>query len=76
MDERSYSSLNAKGEVLENKLGRSGVMNFVFSTEDSQFLAKVLRKITFSIEVAMVMSFYCPIGEIQHVFPVRCDIGK
>ena len=76
MDERSYSSLEEKRAALENKLDRSVMTRIVFSTEDSQFLVQVLREITFAIEVTTVMSFYCSIAEIQHVFPVRYDIGK
>ena len=76
MDERSYSSLEEKRVALENKLDRSVMTRIVFSTEDSQFLVKVLREITFSIEVTTVMSLYRPIGEIQHVFPVRYVIEK
>ena len=76
MDERSYSSLEERRVALENKLGRSVMIRIVFSTEDSQFLVQVLHEIMFSIEVATVMSLYCPIGEIQGVFPVRYGIGK
>ena len=76
MDEKSYSTLEEKRVALENKLDRSVMTRIVFSTEDSQFLVQVLREITFSIEVTTVMSLYCPIGEIQHVFPVRYDIEK
>ena len=76
MDQRSYSALEEKRMALENKLDRSLMTRIVFSTEDTKFLVQVLREITFSIEVTTVMSFYCPIAEIQHVFPVRYDIGK
>lgn len=76
MDERSYSALEDKRLALENKLDRSIMTRIVFSTEDSKFLVQVVREITFSIELTTVMSLYCPISEIQHVFPVRYDIGK
>jgi hypothetical protein len=64
IDERLYSALEDKRAALENKLDRSIMTRIVFSTEDSKFLAQVVREITFSIEVTTVMSFYCPISEI------------
>ena len=64
MDEGSYSSLEEKRVVLENRLDRSVMTRIIFSTEDRQFLAQVLREITFSIEVTTVMSLYCPIDQI------------
>ena len=76
MDEWSYSAMEEKRAALENKLDRSLGTRIVFSTEDSKFLVQVLREITFSIEVTTVMSLYCPIADIQHVFTVRYDIGK
>ena len=76
MDERSYSTLEEKREALENKRDRLAMTRIVLSTEDKQFLAQVLREITLSIEVITVMSLYCPIAEIQHVFPAPYVIEK
>ena len=58
MAERSYSALEEQRVALENKVDRSLVTRIIFSTEDSKFLAQVLREITFSIEVTTVMSLY------------------
>ena len=58
MAERSYSALEEQRVALENKVDHSLVTRIIFSTEDSKFLAQVLREITFSIEVTTVMSLY------------------
>ena len=58
MDEMSYSSLEEKKVALEKKLDRSLATRIVFSTEDGQFLAQIVREMSFSIELTTVMSFY------------------
>ena len=73
MDEKPYRTLEDKKAALENKLpvDRSLGKRIVHSTKDRDFLVQVLREMTRSIDITTVMSLYCPIAEIQHVFPVR-----
>ena len=67
---KSHRALEEKRLALEKKLDRSLATRIVFSTEDNQFLAQVLREITFSIEVTTVTSFHIYVwSEVAHGIP-------
>jgi len=63
-----HRALEEQRVALENKVDRSLVTRIIFSTEDSKFLAQVLREITFSIEVttfAMVLDSNLKISKMS-----------